>query len=222
MNFRMLNAFYSGHDDEEKTLFQLWEQGGARGDSVTPSTYSAPYRGWMRDRILEALRRNGTGGLVSLGCGNAVIEEEIAALGHEVLAVDLLPEAVACARNKGLRAVQADISAWTPPEGGWTVVYMDGVLPHLYDPGRDSLPVLAHIRSWLGEGTLIASNDGTRDGSPVERVPNIPDFHWLSPEYMREEARSAGFVRVSSTTFTYERPLSGPRRRSVLFADAVH
>lgn len=214
-----LEKFYAANGRQSRSIFDVWEHGDARGDSVTPSTYSAEYRTMMMDLLLGELASNDSKRLLSLGCGNAVIEARIADLGHEVLAVDAMPEAVELARKKGLTALQADVETWSPEPGGWPVVYADGLLGHLYDIETGSLPVLARIRDWLaGGGTLIASNDAPKNGAATEAAPGVNAFHWLAEEYLVEQARAAGFSSATSLGFDYDRPLSGARHRSVLIA----
>ncbi|MEU3495160.1 methyltransferase domain-containing protein [Kitasatospora cineracea] len=210
--------FYLPQSADEPSLFEIWERGEARGDSVTPSTFSPEYRSWMRDLLVGELRRQEDPALLSLGSGNAAVESDVQRQGYRVLAVDAMAEAVAIARGKGLEAVRADITTWTP-EGRWPVVYMDGLLGHLLVDGQ--LPVLARIHGWLaagGHGTLVASNDSTRNGEGVQKAPGVTGFHWLSEEYLREQALAAGFTDVRVETFHYSRPLSGDRARSVIVA----
>jgi hypothetical protein len=69
-----LEQFYLSHQGGERNLFQIWEGGGARGDSVTPSTYSTEYRTWMVEKLSGELERHHAKGLLSLGCGNAIEE----------------------------------------------------------------------------------------------------------------------------------------------------
>ncbi len=224
-------SLYLRREDGGPNLFEVWEKGEGRGDSVTPSTYSAEYRRWMRSRLLKALRRNGPkAGLLSLGSGNAVIEAEIAREGYRVLAVDAMQEAVELALVKGVDALRADITTWSP-DRSWPVVYMDGVLGHLYDPTHGLLPALSRVRSWLEQGraegrdsgraVLIASNDAPKNGESVQPAPGVPGFHWLAAEYMRAQALSADFAAVSVETFRYRRPLSGERVRSVIHAEVA-
>ncbi|WP_328666318.1 hypothetical protein OG905_04635 [Streptomyces sp. NBC_00322] len=217
-----LMRFYLPRRDGEPNLFEIWERGEARGDSVTPSTYSSAYRGWMHDKLVAAMKDHGTSQLLSLGSGNAAVESDIVHGGYRVLAVDAMPEAVAMARAKGVDALQGDVTTWSP-EGDWPVIYMDGLLGHLYTAEHGLSPLLSRIRSWLstsatGRGTLIASNDSTQDGSSVQPAPGVDGFHWLSGEYMREEALTAGFSEVTTEAFIYERPLSGERARAVITA----
>lgn len=212
-----LRRFYLDPANHGESLFQTWERGAARGDSVTPSTYSAGYRAWMSELLLGLLWTD-PGGMISVGSGNAVIEAQVARAGYRVLAVDLLAEAVEIARRKGVEAVRADVRYWSPPPARWTVVYADGLLGHLYEPAEGLLPVLDRVRSWLApqEGVLVISNDRPRSVADVEPAPGVPGFHWLSEEYLRKQAAAAGFHEVSCTAFSYDRPLSGARERAVL------
>jgi hypothetical protein len=212
-----LSEFYLSGTGAGENLFDIWERGEGRGDSVTPSTYSFEYRQWMSQLLMDLLA-DAPGGLVSIGSGNAVIESALTRAGHRVLAVDALQEAVDCARLKGVEAARADVRVWTPPPENWSVVYADGLLGHLYEPEEGLLPVLNHVRTWLEptQGTIVISNDHTQSGSGVEPAPGVPGFHWLSEEFLRKETAAAGFQEVSCVLFTYQRPLSGPRTRVVL------
>ena len=205
--------------DEKLSLFDIWEGGAANGDSVTPSTYSAQYRAWMIEFLRGVLDNTRPPTLLSIGCGNASVEAELARAGYEVLAVDVLERAVQIARRKGLTAEVADISSWSPEEGRWGVVYADGLLAHLYDPEDGLVSILKHLHGWLvpGPGVLVISNDSAREGRDAQRAPGVP-AHWLSSGYLIEQCRTAGFTDVSYTTFTYTRPLSGPRDRVVVTA----
>ncbi|MEU0156105.1 class I SAM-dependent methyltransferase [Micromonospora fulviviridis] len=220
--FDELLDFYRPQRDGEPNLFQIWEEGGSREDSVTPSTYSSRYRTWMCDKLVRHLRDTGETGILSLGCGNAAVEAELVRAGHRVVAIDAMAEAVELARAKGVEAIQADLTDWVPSEP-WSLIYMDGVLGHLYTPEVGLGPILRRIRSWLvpgptGVATFVASNDDTRDGSPAQPAPKVRGFHWLATGYIGEQALAAGFDSVEIEHFSYQRPLSGDRRRSVIAA----
>ncbi|MBC9716058.1 methyltransferase domain-containing protein [Streptomyces sp. TRM66268-LWL] len=215
-----LTSFYRPQSDEDRSLFEIWEEGGARGDSITPSVFCAEYRSWMREKILGLMAARDTKTLLSLGSGNAAVEGEIVERGFRVHAVDAMPEAVELARGKGVDAVLADLAVWTP-DTTYEVIYMDGLLGHLYDAASGTLPLLARVLPWLSEGgVVVASNDSTQDGSAVQTAPGVTGFHWLSGEFIGEQARAAGFASASSETFVYERPVSGPRNRAVVVAVA--
>jgi SAM-dependent methyltransferase len=221
-----LRAFYLDKINGKQTIFHIWDDGGAFGDSVTPSTYSGPYRVWMRDLLRkfldESVDEGGSPALLSVGCGNAVIEAELVATGYRVLAVDALQEAVSLAKEKGVEAICADVLAWTPPRTDWSVVYADGLLGHLYDPAEGVQHVLSRLRSWMprSNGVLVISNDGPRTNTDVESHPDVPGFAWMSGSYLHAQAEAAGFRDVWTTWFSYERPLSGSRDRVVVTARA--
>jgi SAM-dependent methyltransferase len=216
-DFGKLRRFYLDPQGYGESLFATWERGEARGDSVTPSTFSAEYRTWMYGILLGYLDER-PGGLISVGSGNAAIEARLVRSGHRVLAVDVFEEAVELARRKGIEAVQADVRDWSPPAGPWSVVYADGVMGHLHDPDEGLLPVLDELRSWLAPsaGVLVISNDRPKDVADVEPAPGVPGFYWLSEEYLRKQAAAVGFEELACTTFAYQRPLSGIRERAVL------
>ncbi len=220
VNREDLVAFYS--ETGAPSLFHIWEDGGTRGDSVTPSTYSPKYRTWMANLISTELQEN-DGALLSLGCGNAAVEAEVMRRGYDVLALDAVADAVDLARAKGVNAVQADICEWLPDQT-WSVGYIDGVLGHLWDPIDGLIPILSRIRTWLapesgsssGVATLIASNDAPKDGTDVQEAPGVNGFHWLSTRLIAEQALAAGFTDVHRVEYIYSRPLSGKRSRAVV------
>ncbi|MFR9728894.1 methyltransferase domain-containing protein [Saccharopolyspora sp. MS10] len=211
-----LAHFYRDRFDRGSSLFDIWEEGGADGDSITPATYHPGYRYWMGELLTGALGKRG-GGLLSLGCGNGAVEADIARAGFPVLAVDAMPEAVELTRRKGVPAVCADLFRWEP-DAPWTVLYLDGLLGHLHSPEHGLRPVFDRVRGWCASGgaTLIASNDSPRDGGDVQAAPGVDGFRWLSAEYMRRQALESGFDAVSTAQFRYQRPLSGERVRAVV------
>lgn len=217
-----LRGFYVDPTGHGESRFQTWERGEARGDSVTPATYSAAYRRWMYDLLREQLRDR-PGGMISVGSGNATIESDIVRAGHRVIAIDIFPEAVELARRKGVEADLADVRDWSPPPGRWTVAYADGLMGHVYDPEVGLQPVLTAIYSWLEphKGLLVISNDRPSGVTDVQPAAGVPGFHWLSEGFLTKQAEAAGFDQLSSMSFSYRRPLSGVRERAVLTAGTV-
>jgi SAM-dependent methyltransferase len=217
-----LRAFYLSDADGAKSRFHIWDRGGAVGDSVTPSTYSRPYQLWMNELLRKFLDDGDDPALLSVGCGNAVIEAALTADGYRVLGVDALDEAVALALDKGVDAMCADVLTWTPPDTArWNVIYADGILGHVFDQGEGGVRhVLKRFRSWLpdGEGVLVMSNDEPRIEADVQAHSEVPGFSWLSGPYLHTQAEAAGFQDIWTTWFTYERPLTGPRERVVVTA----
>ncbi len=216
-----LRAFYLGAAEGAESRFHIWDRGGAVGDSVTPSTYSKPYQLWMNDLLRKFLDDGDTPGLLSVGCGNAIIEADLVAAGYRVLGVDAIEQAVALARGRGVNAVCADVLSWTPPDSGqWNVIYADGILGHIFDQAQGVRNVLARFRSWLpdGKGVLVMSNDEPRTEADVQAHSEVPGFSWLSGPYLHAQAEAAGFQDVWTTWFTYKRPLTGSRERVIVTA----
>jgi SAM-dependent methyltransferase len=211
--------YYLHDNNGEPSIYHIWERGGGRGDVTTPATSSAPYRRWLGDVLRGFLADSPDPGLLSLGCGNGVIEAGIAADGYRVLGVDAMAHAVALARAKGLNAVRADVLRWTPPPGPWTVVYADGILGHLYAPDTGVRHVLERFRSWLAPGgALVISNDPPRTGAELQENPRVPRYFWFSRPYLHRQVEECGLRDVTSTLFTYEKPLTGPRDRVIVTA----
>jgi SAM-dependent methyltransferase len=218
-----LESFYLGGSNDDTSLFDIWEAGAARGDSTTPSICSESYRATMIGLLERALTRAGGKRVLSLGCGNGVIEKELLSKGYEVLAVDALEPAVELARKKGVPAVQGDVRRWRPSKLNWDVVYADGLMGHLYDEERKFGDVLARFRAWLkpARGSLVISNDVPQaQEAPAQAAPGVHGFYWLSVETLARGLESAGFDDVRREELSYSRPLSGPRRRAIIMGTA--
>jgi SAM-dependent methyltransferase len=159
--------------------------------------------------------------LLSVGCGNAVVEADLTAGGYRVLGVDALDEAVALAQQRGVEAMCADVLTWTPPDSMRpSVIYADGILGHIFDQAKGVRHVLARFRSWLPDrkGVLVMSNDEPRIEADVQAHSDVPGFSWLSGPFLHTQAEAAGFQDIWTTWFTYERPLTGPRDRVIVTA----
>lgn len=100
------------------------------------------------------------------------------------------------------------------------MIYLDGILGHLYDRNNGVRIVLRRFQSWLSKGgALVISNDPPRadtpDGAQVQEHQDLPYF-FLSQRYLHRQVEECGFRDVTSTAFTYQKPLSGPRDRIVV------
>jgi SAM-dependent methyltransferase len=208
--------YYLSDNEGKPSIYHIWEEGRGRGDVTTPAQSSAPYREWMINHLRGLLAKSPDPGLLSLGCGNGMIEAEIAGAGIRVLGVDALDEAVELAKARGVNAVCEDVLSWSPPPGPWTVIYLDGILGHLYDRERGVADVLQRFKSWLPEdGILVVSNDPPRTDDVITEHPDLPYF-FLSQAYLQSSVEKLGLRDVTSTVFTYEKPLTGPRDRIVV------
>jgi len=216
---RAVREYYLRDDDGEPSLYHVWERGAGRGNVTTPATSSQPYQEWITELLRGFLAESSDPRLLSVGCGNGVIEAGIAAGGVRVLGVDAMEPAVELAKAKGLDVVCADVLSWTPPAEPWTVLYADGSLGHLYDPGTGVRHVLERFKSWLPEnGVLVLSNDPPWTGDDDVQKHSDLAYWFLSQSFMHREVEECGFRDVTSTAFSYEKPLTGARDRIVVTA----
>ena len=216
---RAVREYYIDDDSNgtEPSIYHIWEKGGGRGNVTTPATSSEPYREWIVGLLRGLLAEQSQPRMLSVGCGNGMVEAILTADGTPVLAVDAMQPAVELARAKGVDAVCADVLNWTPPAEPWTMLFADGSLGHLYEPETGLRHVLDRFRSWLESGSLLVlSNDPPWTGdADVEKHADLA-YWFLSQSYMERQVAECGFSDVRSEVFTFLKPLTGPRDRIVV------
>lgn len=204
----------------DRTIYEIWEDGGAFNDSVTPSTYNPEYRTYMARKIVKIAPAGAR--VFSVGCGNGFVEGDLVSAGLTVRAIDCNEDAVALTRQKGVDAFTADYYALTPEDLGDTdVVYADGFLGHLFDADEELRPVLgklAELRPRSG-ATLVFSNDSPGDGrAAFASHPAVEGFWFISKDHLSKSLAAEGFEPLESYYFPYIRPLSGVRYRTIVTA----
>lgn len=218
---RAVREYYIDDDSNgaEPSIYHIWERGGARGNVTTPATSSPPYRDWIVGLLRGLLADSPEPRMLSIGCGNGMVEAVIAGDGTRVLAVDAMEPAIELARARGLDAVCADVLNWTPPSEPWTMLFADGSLGHLYDADTGLQHVLSRFHSWLPEGSLLVlSNDPPwTDEIEVQKHRDLA-YWFLSQSYMEAQVAEAGFSDVRSEVFSFIKPETGPRDRIVVIA----
>lgn len=218
-NREMTEDYYLTEREENKTIYHIWEEGRAFKDSVTPSIWCEDYRQWIVNRLRMLLEFDPSRRVLSVGCGNAFVEEILHRDGYETTCLDLNDVAVEIARGKGLPAFAADIYEWEPEVKDWDLIYGDGVLGHLYVEGSGCQTALARLKTWLkpGSGAILISND-SGVGDDVVAVPAVRGFYHLSERFIKSQLEEAGFTLIESAVYPYERPLSGMRKRVIVSA----
>lgn len=202
------------------SIYQIWEQGEAFNDSITPSTYSREYQSHIRLKI-EQLTGT-TDRIFSIGCGNAAIEGMLSSTGRSVSGIDRNAEAVRLAISKGVAATQGDFLQM--PAGGlsnFDLVYADGLVGHLCNAHSGLGPFLAGIeRARLRKkAKLLISNDAPRTrGAPLEPHGSVDGFWLVAHDHLAHRLRDIGFDILETYTFPYHRPQSGLRDRSICIA----
>lgn len=215
---RAVRDYYLQDGDGEPSIYHVWERGAGRGNVTTPATSSEPYRQWIGELLRSLLAEIPDPGLLSVGCGNGIVEAALVAEGFRVLGVDPMEPAVELARAKGVDVVCADALTWNPPPGPWPVVYADGSLGHLYDPATGVRPALERFRSWLPEGgALVLSVDPPWSGNDIAKHADVR-YYFLPEAYLRQQVEECGFRDVTSTVFVFQKPITGPRDRLVVTA----
>ena len=203
--------------------YEIWERGGAVGDSVTPSIYCPEYRMHMVLKILSLPKPHQR--LFSIGCGNAFVESDLHGRGLPVQAIDCNKEAVVLAASKGIDAFTADYHALPPGHlASFGVVYADGLLGHLYHPETGLsgfFETLLALKPAPGSWLVLSNDAPAQPGAGVAPHGKVRDFWLFSAEYLRDAVQRYGFTVIESYSFPYERPVSGLRNRTICVARAA-
>jgi SAM-dependent methyltransferase len=94
------------------------------------------------------------GPTLDVGCGPGRLTQRLAELGHVVLGIDVLPEAVGQARERGVSAIRRDVFDALPGERRWrTALLADGNL----GIGGDPVALLRRVRRLIDpRGRIVA------------------------------------------------------------------
>lgn len=204
----------------DTSIYDIWENGGAFNDSITPSTYVPEYRSHIVLKLLSLTLD--AANIFSLGCGNGFVEADLVQHNRTVRAIDCNEKAVALTRKKGVDAFTADFFALRPSDVVDTdAVYADGLIGHLFDAEGGINHALVKLVSLnLKPGAfLLLSNDSPRDPSvPYAPHERLKDFWFVSRGYLQDSLSSFGFETTESYYFPYLRPISGMRNRTICIA----
>ncbi|MFC5176843.1 class I SAM-dependent methyltransferase [Nocardioides taihuensis] len=99
-----------------------------------------------------SLLRHCRGATIDVGCGPGRLVARLARLGHVALGIDVVPEAVRQARERGAAAIVRDVFDPVPGEGRWdTALLADGNIGIGGDPER----LLRRVRALLAPGGRV-------------------------------------------------------------------
>lgn len=172
----------------------------------------------MVERLLRSIDSNPEKRILSLGCGNAFVEAELIRQGFDVFAIDINSEAVELALAKNVPAKQIDFFDFQAPSAKpYDLIYADGFFGHLYSISSGCEHVLRKVHSLLSKrGKIVISNDGPSDNTLVQAHKSVPNFFYLSTQFLKQQGEICGFTASEMDNYEYNRPLSGPRKRTIV------
>ena len=140
------------------------------------------------------------GPTLDIGCGPGRLTTALAELGHVVLGIDVVGEAVAQTRGRGGAALHRDVFGELPGEGRWqTALLADGNV----GIGGDPVALLRRVRELLDpRGRVVVEIDpeqgGIRTGWAVlvTTAETSAPFRWsvVGPDAIERIAERAGLA----------------------------
>jgi SAM-dependent methyltransferase len=159
-----------------------------------------PMRRWMSpaDASDAALLAHCDGPVIDIGCGPGRMSEHLADLGVEVLAIDIVPEAVLSTRVRGASAVRRNVFDRLPGEGAWvSALLADGNI----GIGGDPVLLLRRVAELLAPGGWVVADLAPPGSGLATRSVQLEcagrrsmPFRWamLGPDSIHEVAARAG------------------------------
>ncbi len=178
-----------------------------------------PVADWTReaDYADGALLAHCEGATLDIGCGPGRLGARLVELGHVVLGVDVVPEAVRQTRERGVAAVVRDVFESLPGEGRWlSVLLADGNI----GIGGDPVALLRRARALLDpRGRVVVELAGPGRGHRTAWAElhcgeaRSRPFRWSLVGTDAIEALAAGAgLRVASTHAFGDGSGGSPRR----------
>lgn len=200
------------------SLFDRWETEGKANIQAPLAVRDPEYRAVLL-RILEDLpvpkRR-----LIGIGSGNGHMEAELAAAGWDVLATDPCASALRHCASKGLATTRLTLGE---DLGGvrFDVSYSDGVMGHLWEPGRGTARTWKALARLGDRGSFhVTSNDLSEDDRharfAVNASPRAAFYRPPAGTFEREATNDGIWTEVSTHIYAYLRRGVEPRRREIL------
>lgn len=141
-----------------------------------------------------------TGPTLDVGCGVGRVTQALAARGIRALGIDISPEAVRMARERGADAVRRNIFDEVPEEGSWQeAVLADGNI----GIGGDPVRLLRRLRRLMRpDGAVIVEVDGPGTGVVHDiirlrvagRLTEAFAWTWVGVDAVDELAAEAGLA----------------------------
>lgn len=168
--------------------------------------WTLPVDAWVRtaDDTDRAMVGACVGTTIDVGCGPGRMSAQLVQDGHIALGIDVVREAVAQTRSRGVTALRRDVFDRLPGEGRWqSALLADGNI----GIGGDPVALLARIRELLSPTGIVvvelaAPGTGLQVGPVALRAGGrlSDSFPWavLGTDAVAQVAARAGFVVKSS------------------------
>ncbi len=137
-------------------------------DGLGSASSPLPVGEWTReaDESDRAVLAYCVGPTIDVGCGPGRLAARLAELGHVVLGIDVVGEAVGQTRERGVSAIRRDVFQALPGEGRWsTALLADGNV----GIGGDPVALLCRLRELLDpRGRVVV--ELAPPGTPMQTV----------------------------------------------------
>ena len=205
------------------SLFDQWEAGDPAVLQAPLSVHDASYREVIVG-VITALHQMGRRTLVGVGSGNGVVEAELSAAGWDVLATDCAESALRCCRSKGLEVRKFNLMN---DDGlcAFDVIYCDGVMGHLWQPGSNSVLAWRALARLGRPGSFaVVSNDladSDRGAQFAVHASTSAQFYRPPAGSFATDACSTSLWSLDSTRIYSYRRHGDMRRREILLAQLL-
>jgi cyclopropane fatty-acyl-phospholipid synthase-like methyltransferase len=177
------------------------------GRPVTPEVV-----GILVGELVRLLELDRSRSLLDLCCGNGVLTAELAKSALRTFGVDLSPELIAAARERGAENLEftvADVRAIELPRTAFDRILLYAGIQYLDE--AETVALLERARQWLADGGLLVLGDvpdlrrrwsffdspdrrrayfrGIASGEPIIGT-------WFDPDWLRHAAVYAGFEKA--------------------------
>lgn len=199
-------------------IFDRWEKGEPQEDSTTASVCSVHYRQYILEIVKSVLNNDDV--IISIGAGNGFTEKLLSESGFRIYCFDIDEYAVKLCKEKGLNACCADffsLSSISFPSP--SLIYMDGVLGHLFTNKKGLQPFFSHIRSIMnGESYFLLFSFDDILKAHCEPHIDVKGYFHLSSKLVHCFLKKNGFTKNCDYIFEYYRPISGMRKRRIILS----
>lgn len=211
-----IKKFYETPVQNGKTRLEIWDKEQCINNSMTPSVAYPEYRAKLVAQLDKLLEHSYEKKILSLGAGNAFIENELSVHYKNILVTDVCESALQLARNKGLIARLLDVSknfALEFKTEKVDLLFSEGLVGHVFDEQLSVKEFLRNGREILAErGIIFIGNEVPTNGHELQLLARA-NYYFTSAQFLEQALLDAGFTNIHSLLVPYERPGEGTQHR---------